>query len=375
MTNVRVVSLAVGDGACSVVAPWPLDTPGSVGIIDCGVRRAKSSDAADMLLQELDHDLSQVDAVVVSHFDWDHWGGLKHLASRKRGDPDLGSVPLYYPTMPLRLQVTVMAFLGPMRGSGVAALDLKAALAPLQAPGHAVKLTPCHIGGPDIVVGGELFEVIWPPQVLPPAMGKSLAEAVEEAATLAADLAKAGYPQLQERIDDVYAATSGLAAVTEQIPRPASSALDHLEAHLDEDFEEDHKIFAGDGVDSDDSFQMRGLPPEWRDTYRRVLNKVRAANNNLSLVLASRSSALVAFGDLGGPPLRHVGALLKHRSFRVMLAPHHGTYALPNDMPSAKWCVAQNGKDHVAGWRAHHVNPSTHATRCHSTHDSGTFTH
>lgn len=328
-----------------------------------------------MLLRELHHDLRQVDAVVVSHFDWDHWGGLKHLASRKLGDPDLGSVPLYYPTMPLRLQVTVMAFLGPMRGSGVGALDLKAALAPLQAPGHAVVLTPCHTGGPDIVVGGELFEVIWPPQVLPPAMGESLAEAVGEAATLAADLAEAGYPQLQERIDDVYASTSGLPAVTEQVPRPASSDLDHLEPHVDEGSEGEQEIVADDGMNSDDSFQMRELPPEWRETYRRVLNKVRAANNNLSLVLASRSSALVTFGDLGGPPLRHLGVSLKHRYFRVMLAPHHGTYPLPNDMPAAKWCVAQNGKDHVVGWRAHHVSPSTHATRCYSTHESGTFTH
>jgi len=277
--------------------------------------------------------------------------------------------------MPLRLQVTVMALLGPMRGSGVAALDLKAALAALQAPGHVLKLSPCHIGSPDILVGGELFEVIWPPRVLPPSMGSSLVEAVEEAAKLAADLAKAGYPQLQERIDDAYAATAGLPEVAEQIPGPTSSALDHIEPHIDEGWEGEREVFAGDGMDADDSFRMNELPPEWRDTYRRVLSKVRAANNNLSLVLASRSSALVSFGDLGGPPLRHVGASLKHRSFRVMLAPHHGTYALPNDMPSAKWCVAQNGKDHVAGWRAHHVNPSTHATRCYSTHYSGTFTH
>lgn len=118
---------------------------------------------------------------------------------------------------------------------------------------------------------------------------------------------------------------------------------------------------------------MRELPDNFRKEYRRVLGKVRAANNNLSLVLASRSDALVAFGDLGGGPLEHVGALLKDRNFRVMLAPHHGTYALPKDMPSIRWCVAQNGKDHILRWRSNHPASSRHAVFCYSTHCTGDF--
>lgn len=73
--------LNVGDGACSRVHAGP-----SLAVLDCGSWGSTSGRApANVLASALGARLADLDTLIVSHFDADHWKGLHHLAKIVRG--------------------------------------------------------------------------------------------------------------------------------------------------------------------------------------------------------------------------------------------------------------------------------------------------
>lgn len=94
-------------------------------------------------------------------------------------------------------------------------------------------------------------------------------------------------------------------------------------------------------------YERLRLSVEYTSKYKKVLRQIRRANNDLSLVLASESGKLICFGDIGGKAPEEVLLSLSNLSFDVMLAPHHGTHALPDNVPSVRWCISQGGKRHL----------------------------
>ncbi|GAA2131772.1 MBL fold metallo-hydrolase [Nocardioides bigeumensis] len=403
MRMVHVVD--VGDGACAILRPWPDHGLGPATVIDCGVWRARAKTAADTLLGALDGDLSEVESFVVSHFDWDHWGGLRNLEHFPTALNTLYSATLFYPSMPWRVPAALYALMGPQTGTGSAALDLSNSMHPLLRRGETLTLQPLHTGKGTIRLAGERFDVLWPPQFIDRVFSRRLDGAVKAVEDLAEDLEAAGYPTLKRNLDDARSGAATLADGVEaddgappdlgmRIAGDSEAAqfphedLDWLDTDGGDDLpleEIDAEEALGarlehedDDADPDDPdlHQVLGTLPEgFTDRHRRVLRRIRAANNDLSLVLASRSGRLVAFGDISGFALRRVliSPRLAGRRFEVMLLPHHGTHPLPDGMPAARWCVAQGGVHHLPRWQANHPLPHPDAHVCWNTAERGSL--
>lgn len=396
MEMIHVVE--VGDGACSVLRPWPNHGLSPATVVDCGVWRAGARGAADKLLTALDGDLSAVESFVVSHFDWDHWGGLRNLRHFPEARGTLGSATLYYPFMPARIAAALYAFMGPHAGTGSAALDLRDALQPLLRRGDNLRLQPLHSGQRAVSLAGESFDVLWPPPFIDREFSRRLDGAVKAVEDLATDLQDAGYPILKRNLDEANQGGAGLQgefdadgpkvdlrlAPVLQVEKDdwpdAEQRLDlpleELDARARDRPRLEHEDDFEDADDPDLHAALEALPDRFADRYRRVLRRIRAANNDLSLVLSSRSGKLVCFGDISGPALRHVLTLpgLKGRHFEVMLLPHHGTHPLPAGMPTARWCVAQGGIHHLPRWQTNHPKPHPEAVKCWNTgRDGGLF--
>jgi hypothetical protein len=112
-------------------------------------------------------------------------------------------------------------------------------------------------------------------------------------------------------------------------------SIDHEQTTLDVDTEELGRPFEDSGNDGygvrtvndeEDGEYIDGpkpvnIPPELRDTFTKVYSDIRKANNDLSLILASRSGHLVCYGDADGPGLEQAAADLVGTRFFVSLAP------------------------------------------------------
>ena len=392
----------VGDGACAILRPWPEHGLSPATVIDCGVWKSGARAAADRLLNALDGDLSEVESFVVSHFDWDHWGGLRNLAHFPTALRTLHSATLFYPSMPWRIPAALYAFMGPQAGTGSAALDLYDSMQPLLRPGQRLALRPLQSGHGSISLAGERFDVLWPPPFISRDFSRRLDGAVKAVEDLAKDLTMAGYPALAANLE---AANRRAAVLEDEVDADREAQgesseqpvgdVDDVQATyenfdwLDDDEGDDLPLESVDEVrngaepeneddytepDDPDLHEVLGaLPGGFQDRYRHVLRRIRAANNDLSLVLASRSGRLVAFGDISGYALRKVlkSPRLAGRRFEVMLLPHHGTHPLPGGMPEARWCVAQGGVHHLPRWQANHPAPHTDAHACWNTAERG----
>ncbi|WP_091564839.1 MBL fold metallo-hydrolase [Arthrobacter sp. ok362] len=383
MTFPKVNVLPVGDGACTVLRPWPEREPGPSVVIDCGVRRAKSEDAAQMLLDSLGGTLSMVEAFVISHFDWDHWGGLKYLSKLSKVPQDLSSSTLYYPRMPKLIPTGLLAMLGGLGGTGSAALDLHHSLKNLLRTGETLSLCPLTAESKPIELAGEKFEVIWPPREIGKSFSRRLHGAVEAVEDLAARLKEDGYPELQRNLDFGSLATEFLAdlEINDDVDADSSQPApknNELESSFEDERGDDDYESAGERwSEQDDELTppaLLSLPLAWHDEYKKVLKRIRRANNDLSLVLASETGGIVCFGDIGGPALREALISLKDRHFGVMLAPHHGTHPFPPGMPSSRWCIAQGGPDHGPQWKKIHSAQPHKSHRCWNTHYELEFT-
>lgn len=374
--------LSVNDGACTVLRPWPERAPGPMAIIDCGAYRAPAIGAAETLWNALDGTLAQVDAFVVSHFDADHWHGLAELQAVNGVTRDLNSCTLYYPAMPKAVPAALMAMIGPQGGTGIAVLDLEAKLRPLLRPGQSLKLCPLTTANGPIRLASDEFEILWPPPQISAGQSRQIHGAISAVEQLADHLSKRGSPGLRDSIESALrksadSLTSSLESELVQSDHSASNTSEILEDdwELEADWEKGREIQRYDPPQEEPNEAPKELeiPSDMIGEYGRVLKRIRRANNNLSLVLASTSGSLICFGDIGGPALTSVISALPNRSYRVGLMPHHGTHPMASGMPAVRWCIAQDGPHHHQKWLANHAHPLPHKPACWSTNTRGSF--
>jgi Metallo-beta-lactamase superfamily len=379
--------LNVGDGACSVIrCPERLRLGCAPTIVDCGQWKGGQREPAAVAAAALGRDLANVDTLVVTHFDLDHWGGLRALAEIY-GAMGEGRRPirLVYPRLPdvvERLPATVLAFIATATGTGVRATELTRAWK------EVATVTACPLwAGDTFHAGCTSWEVLWPPQGLPANIGAGIARALDDADRLAADLARAGYPALRNNIIDAYK-IDGFLAGFRRIARPDNDDAEQAdgaypETNLDwewngatpaearaDDQRDDHPRIAEHSLDVID---LREIPAELALRFRAVARRLAPVNNLLSLTFHSvdvgrNDGGVAVLGDLQDRPLEFVAHAMRRR-YQAMLAPHHGTVALPAPFPPADICVSQAGERHSRLYSRH---LDTHAgSQCVSTYRVG----
>lgn len=345
--QLRVVN--VGDGACSVLSSGPRRHPGDVAVIDCGVRQASPKAAGERLAAIVAGANPMLfSSVVVSHFDVDHWWGFRYFANDPRLRARVPGLALYYPAMPIAVAAGVVAFLSKLP-YGVGAVDLRQALLGLVKRG-SVTSTPL-VRGDTVNLAGDTFDVLWPPAILQEQDHPFLARAVSGVRELANEV-----PDLQRDLEFVEHSMGEIyrevnpGTGTDSWPGPPTVDMSDLGEPDDLQVRNDEPTFVG-------------IPAHLKHRFEKVYADIRKANNDLSLVLASRSGFLVCYGDLGGAGLRQAALDLAGRTFHVSLAPHHGTHKMPERMPWSLYCVAQAGRFHLPYWRNHLVS-QPHSFRC-----------
>jgi hypothetical protein len=116
---------------------------------------------------------------------------------------------------------------------------------------------------------------------------------------------------------------------------------------------------------------VQSLPDDLRKRLGDCAAKTGWLNNALSLAMHSPTEGGVLFlGDLPRSSLEALmtsGAL--HDHYEILLAPHHGTVALPAGFPPTTMCIAQAGVHHHPNWRCHGPGAG-----CASTHEVGELT-
>gem|GEM_PF-5235804 len=362
MGDPMVHVLQMSDGASTVLRPWPEREPGSSAVIDCGAYRASQQTAAERLWEALGRTFSNVGEFVITHFDLDHWGGLERLHTVPGVTADLPSATLYVPAMPRAVPQLLYALTSSSPGPGLLAIRVKSALEALLSAGSRVTVDALTEGR-QVSLAGDSFDVLWPPRQIDRQLSRQIHGAITAIDQLAKDLAEEGHPELRDQIEEVL--RTGIEE--SDLIEPQLAAIDEDETRDDEWLDD-----SADTIDPPDALK---IPEAFHERYAAAVSRIRAANNNLSLVLASKSGSLVCFGDIGGPALRSVLASNTFSKYRVALMPHHGTRMLPIGMPVAHWCVSQDGPQHHGRNLKNHYHPDNPpgSGRCWSTHVHGEF--
>jgi len=362
---VRDISvLAVGDGACSVVREFHGDDDPSnrTAIIDCGSRSPGAVSAAHLLRHHLScADWRSLSELVITHFDADHWEGLLRLAE---GAPPGSSdapprLPVYFPAVPFnvdrRLPASLMAFITAADHFGVQAMDLRASWRTLT----RLEFRPLAKGA-RFPLAGRLHDVVWPPPYLDDQRTRRLDALVQQIDAEAELLAKQGHQRLQQSLSETYRNS------------PYNRHLDELNAADSRDFRNPFPLAEGEeepwNVRPDDPSDP-AIPSEWADRrgFKNLVRRARAAQNDLSLVFHDPERAsLLVFGDAPLYVVERVSDELSSHTYKVALAPHHGSRKVPDNIPTAEFCVSQQGRLLQRCWHYHwksHVNSGN----CHNT--------
>lgn len=356
--------LNVGDGACSVVRErfGDDDSRNRTAIIDCGGNSAK--EAALTLACHLSRaDWGCLSELVVTHFDADHWIGLKRMAqSAWPGSGGPSELPIYFPAVPFqvdrRLPGSVMTLITATGPFGVQAMDLQAAWRRLT----RVKLIPLAEGDP-LQLAGRFHEVVWPPPQLDERSTQRLNTLVQRIESEADALADAGYPQLKRSLRETY----------QNGPHNRHSGEIIL---ADMDFEEPGRGAREDGEQEGlrlNHTPAPAIPREWarRGDFRKLVEAARRAQNELSLVFHDRERAsLLVFGDAPYPVVEMVSSELNSHHYQVALAPHHGSQEVPVNTPTAETCVSQLGRRLGQHWHYHRNSHANNDNCLHTRHQS-----
>jgi hypothetical protein len=353
----RETVVDVGDGACTVLR-CPCMGPCDVAIVDCGVYRGSAQDATNRLRSVLGPDeLGRLQTLVVTHFDADHWEGLRLLAEQVPPGILPGRVDIVYPRTPERgldPGVLELALLATHTGTGVRALDLVNVWAKVT---NVRRRPVCE--GDQFVAGGREWQALWPPRHLTTELRVRLRRAVDGMDELAEDLAKAGHPSLKNNLE--AAREVGFSGRNEGDHPPDWDRVEQSDREPWHDAPEpDEPLVGGDAGPEDDAAGVHGhfpdlglIPEEFHGRFRAAGKLVAAANNDLSLVFHDdEGRRLIVFGDIQGNALKSVVAKAGP-SYSIVLPPHHGTVRVPRKFPEASACLAQAGTHHLDHWDKH----------------------
>jgi len=355
----------VGDGACTTIRRCACsDCRWSPVVIDCGVYRGRQANAWAALEKELGPELGSLDTIIITHFDADHWRGFLHLpgALEKIGRR-LSALQMIYPRLPDEVPpfyMDVLALQATLLGAGFRELDLASELQ--GATDHLIRHPVSQ--GDQFSAGGLDFLVHWPPKSLASVTRKSIMAAVKDLEKMAVTLEEAGRPELREnlhRVREIFPSSHQVSKGFEGWDQvPGGYQKSDLSARVRNDMAVEQRRtedrFGQKVLKDDDPHGSVGaalsIPPLYRDPLRKISRRLARANNDLSLILEEAGGLFISFGDAGQRVLRRVVPRLRHK-YVAMLAPHHGTYRVPEQLPSGMICISQNGVDHVRRWRKH----------------------
>ena len=335
----------VGDGACTVIRHRD-----ETMVMDCGSWHSKDGrDPALLLRATLGATAPIPSTVVVTHFDLDHWMGLKAFADASAAGSQ--RVQLIYPRFPARaklLQSFLLAYqtmnlTAPERS----ALDLFRAWESKSA--QVVRRSVC--AGDRFAAVGTDWDVFWPPPELGPKVSKVFDEVAHESEELSQE-----YEPLRRALDWAY----GSQFLADD-PEETNDVNDEWAPDIQEDDEVvDEVDLLGSYGDDDFADAPHGL----RERLQNNRRDVQRLNNELSLVVGEDDRRLLNFGDVQGWGLNELlrGGDLE-RCYETILAPHHGTQ-IPGkrtfcDFPFSREIIAQNGPGHrprlkaILGSRTH----------------------
>lgn len=287
--------------------------------------------------------------VVVSHFDYDHWGGLIDLAglvaSRGRVEP----IQLLYPRLPR-----------PAQNVPVGALALMSLHTPgVERPQRVIDAWRAHgllearsmREGDWFEAVGRAWQVHWPPKVVGTDVTRAASAALEDLQALADDLRSQDYPALQESLERLHGWPS---IPDDDRPRNPLQGDDDVFEGVWAPLGGDGDLFEGDGDARPLGAFVRAaamgtIPddPEVINTCRSLDRRLQRLNNYFSLVMDC-GPEFAAFGDIEKGALRYLvrSGRLQSR-YVALLAPHHGTHPVPAGFPVAEVCLMQDGPAHA----------------------------
>jgi hypothetical protein len=269
-------------------------------------------------------------------------------------------LPVYFPAVPFnvdqRLQASLMAFIAAADHFGVQAMRLRAGWRALT---H-LEFRPLAKGA-RFSLAGRLHETLWPPSHLDDQRTRRLDALVQQIDAEAELLAKQGHPRLQQSLSETYR-NSPFNRHLDELNAADSHDLRNPASRLAEGEEEPWNVRPDDP-------SVPAIPPELtnRRGFRNLVRRARAAQNDLSLVFHDPERAsLLVFGDAPRYVVERVSDELISHTYKVALAPHHGSREVPNNIPTAEFCVSQQGRLVQRCWHYHRKSHANNAN-CHNT--------
>lgn len=316
-------------------------------MVDCGATsRGLGLQSAGMLSAALGRTAERIEAVLITHFDADHWAGIFAFPALNGFPPS--EVNLYFPHLLPRseggeLQAAHLLFQAAQLNRSVTPIaDIVDAW---RAPGTKVRAIAVGRGS-SFNAAGEDWDVHWPPltsRVLSPEAQRDIAALEDEIRELAA----ANAP-FREAIESVYEDWMAAADDNDQMVRTVESGLRRET--------ESNAGVSVRGQSAKGVLAGLDLTPEERGWLSRRLSKF---SNALSVVHST--AEVINFGDCWKAGLNALlgmqafpgETLLLNSHYRIVLAPHHGTAAPGSKMASrfpkaTKYLVSQNGLKHYA---------------------------
>lgn len=358
--NIDVVN--VGDGACAIYR-----AENETMIVDCGSKTDLDGVRSSALLEAaLGTKGIAPTTIVVSHFDLDHWMGLKAFATRQKLAAATMPVALYYPRFPKEArdaQKLYAAYVALQTANPVSnASSLKDAWDSYAPKVNAESLYQ----GLHFNALGRRWNVLWPPPSLPLSVSKVFARAIEKGRALAQE-----YPALGREFERAFGHEWEILDEGDDDVWDLHSFGEKMDVEMDLDLDSNSPDEQGD---EEDAFDFEGADPVLKKRLKENRADLQSLNNAMSLVIADEHGMVLTMGDVekwGLGRLLNSGELAA--GYSVIFAPHHGTQSPPvraPKFPKAELVVVQNGEDHHDRFRADFIDSVAPHVRTTSRHGS-----
>lgn len=311
--------LDVGHGLCVHVSGEYADF-----VFDCGTHGTSGVDRVPQAWTALSRALGRrdrpVEAIAVSHLHWDHYCGFL--------DPMPGISSAVRVIMP---RLPVLSNAGFLRERFAAALLSSAPLDPSLGPldidlmrrirRYAPAAQPVPVSaGANFVAGGDQWRVLWPPSHIQ--AGTRGLTKIERAVAAYEDAAK-NSPETRRRLEAVRESETFRELLSEF---PGDTDRTPVESATQEGRDDLDSL--EDGAHSEELEDLGGVAHDNKtvgdaNDLERAGKAVRAAANDLSLILLSTDSKVLLTGDATryavSSALPHAG-----NKFNLVVTPHHG---------------------------------------------------